>query len=106
MESDNLVQIPEDIRPNVLEIIETIKKVANEEGKDSDEIKVISPSVKGFNEEEVIKAFILIGGSTLTWLTDKWLETYIWPIVKKKIDPKSKKAVKWLTQLIQNKRKK
>jgi len=48
---------------------------------------------------EAADALLYISGSALGWLSKKWIEEYVWPVLRERMDNPSRKVINWLLRI-------
>jgi len=98
MEQKHLV--PSELATQGETIVELLREAAEAQGKEVDLYLLTPKSTKGFEPVTMSAAVLLIGSTTAVWLTSKWVDTYLWPLVQKRIDKPSREFVDWLDSVL------
>jgi hypothetical protein len=77
-------------------IVELLREAAKAQGREADLYLLTSKSSQGFEPVTMGAAVLLIGSTSATWLTKKWVDAYLWPFVQSRIDKPSRKFLDWL----------
>jgi len=64
----------------------------------ADQIKFVKYESKNLSINDIGGASIIMASSVIIWFSKKWIDTYLWPIVKDKIDEPSKDIQKFIEQ--------
>jgi len=91
-----ILNIPEEFSNQSDQLALCIKSALQNENITDDEIKIIRPQIKNLSPGDFGEIMIYLGSGAAIWFTDKWVETYLWPEIDKKIGNKSKALVNWL----------
>jgi hypothetical protein len=55
-----------------------------------------TPQARGFASDVVLPAVLVVSSTTLTTVTKSWVDTYLWPELKRRVDKPSRRFVTWL----------
>ena len=92
------ISIPQDLQPHADFICDSIRQaIADSNVAVVDDVKVVRPTAKQFGVGEVALVMLLIGGKSAGWFTKKWLDEYLWPILKKQVDRPSRQILELLS---------
>ena len=92
------ISIPPDLQPHADFICDIFHEaLADSEVGTADEVRVLRPAAKQFGVGEVTMVMLLIGGSSVSWFTKKWLDEYVWPVLKKHVDKPSRQIMDFLS---------
>lgn len=94
-------RVPAEMSEEADVFVKLVKETAKSKGLE-DDIYVLRPKTKGFGMAELSDVVIHWGGATAVWLTKKWIDTYLWPLVESRLDVPSKKFLNWLKDRLSN----
>jgi len=57
---------------------------------------VVRVEKQGISADEGSHLLLCLGSGALTWFTVKWIDTYLWPVLHKKLDASSTRLVDYL----------
>ena len=93
-----MLVVPQELNACIEDVAEAYREAIAASGAGTEEdVKLVRPNVKGLTPDQVVDYFILYSSVTGIWLTKKWIDTYLWPAIVKKIDKPSKALVDWIT---------
>ena len=94
------IALPEDLNGEG-EFIRDILRQAVESSRvaKAKDIILVIPD-KQFGGGEVVPILLLLGSNASVWLTRKWLDEVLWPIIKTKIDKPTRRIVEDLARHI------
>ena len=98
MEEQSFI-VPADMVAEAAAVVKLLKEAASAQGLE-EQVYLLQPKSKGFGPGELATTVLYVGGGTLGWLTGKWLDTYLWPLVQQRIDGPSKRFVRWLDEVL------
>lgn len=101
MDDDLVISIPSHFQAHADVLSQSLQTALKESGAGADEIMVVRPEVKNLTLGGVDVVLLYIGSGAVTWLTKKWLDTYVWPIIKEKIDKDSLALMEWLRREVE-----
>ncbi len=81
-------------------LLEAFRSSLSDSKADSqDAVEIARPSVGGFGATEASEIILLLSQGAMLWLTKKWIDDYLWPKIKEKIDKPSKELTDWIFSL-------
>jgi len=89
--------VPSEIADEAESMVDLLREAAKNQGKEADLYLLTSKSAIGFEPVSMSGAVLMISSTTATWLTKKWVDTYLWPLVQSRIDKPSRKFLDWLS---------
>lgn len=91
--------IPRDLELHS-EFIRDIIRQAVQESKVAtpSEIDLVKPVSKQFGGAELVGVFLSVSGGATAWLTSKWLDEYLWPILRQHTDRPSHRIIEFLSK--------
>jgi hypothetical protein len=96
------ILIPNNVNRDAEAVVDAIRQALLESGLDDPvEVQIIKPKVKSFGVGDVPQIFLLLSLSPIAWFTKNWIDDYLWPIIKEKIDKPSIELVNWINSLPQ-----
>ena len=96
-EQTTLLLIPEEFRSEADEIVEVLHSAAQRSSvADLEEIRLLKPVSRTLLPDKAADLFITLGTSAAVWLTTKWLDEYVWPVVSRRLEKKAERIMKWL----------
>ena len=99
MEDQSLV-VPPEMAAEAEAVVKLLNDAAQAQGLTGD-VYLLRPKSKDFGPEELqtLKTLVIAySGATAGWLTKKWIDEYLWPVIKDKIDRPSMRFVNWLKE--------
>ncbi len=99
------IPIPEGIDRSEVEVLADIYRQAlSKEFKNTpkDDVKIEKSGVQGAIDGLSGFAFLILSIPS-SWLATKWIDDYLWPEIKKRIDKPSKELVGWIFSLNKSK---
>jgi hypothetical protein len=95
-----MILIPSDVLGDADTLVNALRMAHSDSGLgDSGDIRIIRPQVEAFGVTEVAQAFLCLSTGAVGWLTTKWIDDYLWPRIKEKIDKPSVALVNWISTL-------
>jgi|HubBroStandDraft_5_1064220.scaffolds.fasta_scaffold09499_2 hypothetical protein len=88
--------VPSELADEGEAMLQLLQEAAKAQGKEADLYLLSAKSSVGFEPVTMSAAVLLIGSTSATWLTKKWVDTYLWPFVQSRIDRPSRKFLDWL----------
>jgi len=93
----SLIPIPSDLHDQADAVCDAIREAVGQSGVASrDDVRVIAPSEKGFYSGDSVTVLLYLGTTAGAWFTSKWLDTYLWPQIKERIDGPSERILAFL----------
>lgn len=102
METEEVISlVPEELHQDIDLVIDLFREALQKSGAgDPDEIKIIKPQMGSLGDGIVEQMFINFGVGSMGWLTMKWVDDYVWPLIKDKIDKPSKELLDRIKKLL------
>ncbi|MGE5191743.1 MAG: hypothetical protein ACM3U2_04530 [Deltaproteobacteria bacterium] len=87
--------VPDEMAEEAEAVVRLLKEAARAQ-RLGDEVSLRRPEPGEPGQESLTAVVLFIGASTAGWLTKEWLETYLWPLIRQRIDAPSRRFVDWL----------
>jgi hypothetical protein len=92
--ADVVFQVPAALLPEMEIFAAALQSAAKRDRGTSDsDVKLIRTDTKPLGPGELETVVFFVSAALSAWLTKKWLDTYVWPIVQKQIDKPSRQLV-------------
>lgn len=95
------ILIPEDVNRNEVEIVVDIYRRAISEripNNPKKEVEIVESGIHGAIDTVSGFSFLLLTVPA-SWLASKWIDEFLWPPIKERIDRPSKAFVEWIFSL-------
>jgi len=89
--------VPTEMVDEAEAVVKLLKEAVKSQGRD-DRVYLLQPKSMGFGPEELRTMVLVFNGTMVTWLTKKWIDAYLWPLVQERIDAPSRRFIDWLKQ--------
>jgi hypothetical protein len=94
--TERIIEVPKEAEGDVDLIVEGIRDALNETGMHSEHLSVARPSGRNMLPGDVSSTVMLVASGSLAWLTKKWVDTYVWPRIQKRVHVPSERLLAWL----------
>jgi hypothetical protein len=95
--TDIAFEIPGDLLPEVEVFVAAVQDAAQREpGVPPNEIKLIRTEARPLGPGEIGTYIFYVSAAITAWLSKKWLDTYVWPEVQKRINKPSKRLMEFI----------
>ncbi len=88
--------VPDEIAAEGEAMVALLQEAAKAQGIEPEVYMLSSRSSRGFEPVSMSAAVLVIGSASASWLTKKWVDTYLWPFIQVRIDKPSRKFLDWL----------
>ena len=91
------VPVPKEVLPDLDVIVAILREeAAKNEGMEKGEIVVLRPKTMRLGPGEVVQPLVYFGGLAMLWLSEKWVEEFLWPELKKRVKTPGQASAKWV----------
>jgi hypothetical protein len=95
--SDLTFEIPGDLLPEVEVFVAVLQDAAKRDpGTPPNEIRLIRTQTRPLGPGEIGTAIFFVSAAVAGWLSKKWLDEFVWPELKRRIEKPSHRLVDYL----------
>jgi hypothetical protein len=92
-ETEVQLEVPFGLEAEAKAFVEIVK---NNKANSSQKVGVLTAQGKGLDADMALSALLWISSTLAGSLTESWIEEYVWPELKKRIDSPSREFIEWL----------
>lgn len=84
----------------VAALAEVLRTCATSRDPSEGSVEMVEVRALGMEGPAATDVLLVVSGLAGTWFTKKWVDEYIWPSVRRRIDRPSKSLIEWLDKTV------